>query len=430
MDKRKQKLREYLNEQDLSWQILFGLFYLNHLGLIKKEFEFDIRDAVKFANDEQDFETIDEIINYLNFHEDEIAETLQKLCFKPIPWQYDLVEIVSEISGFNITQTLDKDALATAYGYALLMPEIDLNKLCSDLDKKYVTLFHSAGAKMQKLKRNFVLALDCMLWPEENADKLNFRELLNLYVPRAGIEEVIKVYKHALSPDVKLTPDERACLAFAYYSPFFYDEVNVAHGAMTEGSVFFCAETRLQEDKDFFARHRYFFEDDDDNGYDDDDDNDGDDDYDDNAEDFNDDEESADFGELIDDDIVFKDSAPFNHIAVYIDPLQRCVIDSMICDDAYANVYIEKLSMERINNSLPDFIRYHKGCLYTVEFVDSTKDLDVAQKLNYHISAYEKEIKRLNEELSQDNLTKDSQSKLESKLQVVEEQLSDCYFIS
>ena len=91
MDKRKQKLREYLDEQDLSWQILFGLFYLNHLGLIKKEFEFDIRDAVKFANDEQDFETIDEIINYLNFHEDEIAETLQKLRFKPIPWQYDLV---------------------------------------------------------------------------------------------------------------------------------------------------------------------------------------------------------------------------------------------------------------------------------------------------------------------------------------------------
>ena len=113
MDKRKQKLREYLDEQDLSWQILFGLFYLNHLGLIKKEFEFDIRDAVKFANDEQDFETIDEIINYLNFHEDEIAETLQKLRFKPIPWQYDLVEKVSEIFGFNITQTLDKDALAT-----------------------------------------------------------------------------------------------------------------------------------------------------------------------------------------------------------------------------------------------------------------------------------------------------------------------------
>ncbi|MBR1600899.1 MAG: hypothetical protein IJ677_04905 [Alphaproteobacteria bacterium] len=422
----KQKLRKYLSEQDMSWQILFGLFFLDHLGLTKEEFEFDIRDAVKFADCEQDYEAIYEIIDYLNFHEDEIAETLQNLRFKPIPWQYDFIEIVSKASGFNITQTLDRDALTAAYGYALIVPEIDFKRLCSDLDRKYVALFNSAGAKMQKLKRNFVLALECMLWAEENADKLNFRELLNLYIPRAGIDEVIKAYKHAVSPDVKLTKDEKACLAFAYYSPFFYDEVNIANGKMPEGSVFFCAETRLQEDKDFFARHRNFYENEE-NDDDDDDDNYGDEDYFSEQDEYNESDESENF---VDDNINFQDSAPFNHLAVYVDPLKRCVIDSMICDNAYANVYIEKLSFERMNNSLTDFIRYNKGCLYTVEFVNNIKELDVAQKLNYHIDGYEKEIKRLNEELERDNLNQADQSELESKLQVIEEQLSDCYFIS
>ncbi|MBQ8481692.1 MAG: hypothetical protein IJ532_04090 [Alphaproteobacteria bacterium] len=423
MDKRKQQLRAYLAEQDLSWQILFGLFFLNHLGLIREEFEFDIRDAVKFCNDEQDYETVYSIIDFLSFHEDEIAETMQELRFKPISWQYDFIEKISDLSGFNITQTLDKDALATAYGYAILIPEIDLEAISKELDDKYLRLFQSAGAKMQKLKRNFVLALECMLWPEDGAENLNFRELLARYVPRAGITEVIKVYKQALSPDVKLSSEEKECLAFAYYSPFFYDEVNIAHGTMPEGSIFFCAETRLQEDKDFFAKNRNFFEDDDDS----------DDDGDDDDEEYSEQEgfdEGDKYGEFDDNDVNFEDSAPFNHIAVYIDPLQRCVIDSMICDDAYANVYIEKLPFERINNSLPDFIRYNKGCLYTVEFVNSTKDLDVAQELNYHIEAYEKEIERLNFKLTQSNLTQAMQSELESKLEVVEGQLSDCYFIS
>lgn len=421
MDKRKQMLRKYLDEQDLSWQILFGLFFLKHVGLSDKEFEFDIGDTVKFANDEQDFETIYSIIEYLNFHEDEIAQTIQKLCFKPVSWQYDFIDRVSEITGFNIQQTLDKDSLTTAYGYALLAPQINIQNLCNELDLKYVQLFKSASEKMKKLKRNFVLALECMLWPEKNADKMNFRELLNLYVPHAGIDEVVRVYKHALSSDIKLTTEEKSCLAFAYYSPFFCDEVNIANGSIPEGSIFFCAEARLQEDKDFYNQYLRI---DDSENYDDEDE-----DEDENAEYEDDEDENT--PPFMDEEPCFNDSAPFNHLAVYVDPLQRCIIDSMLCDNAFANVYIEKLPQEKLNCTLPDFIRYHKGCLYTVEFVDNIKNVDIAQKLNRNINLYETEIKCLNDKLQHCNdLPLCQRFELENKLSVIQDQLSDCYFIS
>jgi len=435
MDKRKQKLRKYLDEQDLSWQILFGLFFLNDVGLLKEQFEFDIRDAVKFAEDEQDFENVYSIIEFLEFHEDEICATLQKLRFKPISWQYDFIERVSAAADYKITQTLDRDALATAYGYTLLVPEINFQRLCEELDAKYIELFRSANNKMQKLKRNFVLALECMLWQEDGADKMNFRELLNLYVPRAGINAVIEAYKHALSPDVKLSTEEKECLAFAYYSPFFCDEVNIAQGNMPEGSIFFCAETRLQEDKDFYTHHRNFFEDDDEEYDGDDDDDDDENEYDgyddENDDDASDSSEKSLYERILNcDDISFKDSAPFNHLAVYIDPLQRCIIDTMLCDDAYANVYIEKFPMEKLNCTLPDFIRYHKGCFYTVEFVDNVKEVDIAQKLNRNVSAYENEINRLKSELNSPKLSLFERYQLEGKLSTAEDQLSDCYFIS
>ena len=431
MNKRKQKLRKYLAEQDMLWQILFGLFFLDRLGMRKEEFEFDIRDAVKFCNDEQDYETVYEIIDYLEFHEDEIAETLQNLRFKPISWQYDFIDRVSAFAGFNITQTLDDDALATAYGYALLVPQIDMQGLFKELDDKYAELFQSAAAKMQKLKRNFVLALECMLWQEDGTENMNFRELLHLYVPKAGIEEVIKAYKQALSPDVRLTKEEKECLAFAYYSPYFCDEIAIANGAMPEGSIFFCTETKLQEDKDFYARHRDFFEDDEDE-YDVDDDDNDDDDYDEDEDTEPDTPEKSLYDRILanEDDATFKDSAPFNHLAVYIDPLRRCIIDSMLCNDAYANVYIEKFPMEKLNCTLPDFIRYHKGCLYTVEFADNVKETDIAQKLNHNLSAYEEEISRLKSELDNPELSLFERYQLEGKLSNAEDQLRDCYFIS
>lgn len=419
--RRKQKLRKYFREQSSSWQILFGILFLNHFNLTRENFEFDIRDAIKLCNDEQDFENIYSIIEYLEYHEDEITETLQNLQFKPISWQYDFIENISALSGFKITQTLGKDALATAYGYALVVPEINFNQICQELDDKYLKLFSSASAKMQKLKRNFILALECALWEEDGIDKMNFRELLNIYIPRAGINEVIRAYKQALSPDVKLTKDEKECLAFAYYSPFFCDEVNIAHGAMPEGSIFFCTETKLQEDKDLFARNRNYFEDYDDNT-----------DFEQEDDDEEYDEENApNADDEDDDDICFDDSAPFNHLALYVDPLQRCVIDSMLCDDAYANVYIQKFPLEKLNNSLPDFIRYNKGCLYTVEFVKDVKDLDVVQKLNHHINSYQEAIEQLNNELKYSSgLSLAERFKIENKLSIKENLLNECFFVS
>lgn len=417
MDERKQKLRAYIDEQEMSWQILFGIFYLDSLGLAKENFEFDIRSVAKFCETEEDYEAVYKIADFLNFHEDEIAETLQKLRFRPVSWQYDFVKRVSELSGYEIIQTLGRDALVMAYGYALITPEINIDALTAELDAEYAKLFKSAGVKMRKLKRNFMLALDSMLWTEKDADKLNFRELLTRYVPHAGISAVIKAYKLAVSPDVKLTSDEKSCLAFAYYSPFFYDEVNVASGAMPGGSVFSCAETCMTEDKAFFDRNRDFYE----GGEEEDDD-------DDDKENAADEKQPQ--KEENPEDKVFKDSSPFNHLAVYVDPLQRCVIDSMLCDNAYGNVYIEKFASEKLNSSLPDFIRYHKGCLYTIEFVDNLKKLDVAQKLNYCVGFYEQKIKKLVTELKSGDLSDQETFKLESKLDEAEDHLADCYFIS
>ena len=102
----------------------------------------------------------------------------------------------------------------------------------------------------------------------------------------------------------------------------------------------------------------------------------------------------------------------------------------MLCNDAYANVYIEKFSMEKLNCTLPDFIRYHKGCFYTVEFVDNVKEVDIAQKLNRNLSAYENEISRLKSELDNPQLSLFERYQLEGKLSSAKDQLSDCYFIS
>lgn len=108
------------------------------------------------------------------------------------------------------------------------------------------------------------------------------------------------------------------------------------------------------------------------------------------------------------------DARASTHNAVYVDPQERCLIDTRFGDVLYANVYIERIPDDYLNNSLPDFIRCHKDCLYTVEFVDDIKKLKVAQKMlkrlnhvNYKMLVLERKRMMLcNGQWSQDDLQK------------------------
>lgn len=397
---------------------MFGLFYLKKMGFHGKDVDFDILDAVRFCNDEQDFELVYEIIEYLDFHREELGEMIAKLKARPIPWQYDFVEKVSEASGCKIIQTLECGTLYETYGYALLTEDLDIEQLVDELDSKYRALFQSAAKKMRTLKRNFVLAMECMLGADKEAENLSFRELLEHYVPLCGIDDVINVYKHAVTDEIKLSADERNCLAYAYYSPYFYDDIRLAQGKVPEGSVFSCVEAMMMEDKNYFQKNRSLFEDADD---DDDDDEDF------EERDFNDDDEEDMLEESeVDDD----DDIALSHIGIYMDPEQRCIVDSVIGDNAYAKVYIERLPNEEFTVLLPDFIRYHRGCLYSVEFVENLHELPITTKLNREIMSCYKKIKQLNEEMCADNLEPSRYSLLASKLKAVEGELLDCYFVS
>lgn len=381
MDTRKQKLRKYLDEQSLSWQILFGMCFFKRTGLLKTGVEFDIFDAVKFAQDEQDFETIYEIIEFLNFHKDEIVQMLYKLHFKPALWQQEWVEKISSAVGVKIPQTIDETSLIIAYGYALLLPEINFDSLYDELDAKYIRLYNSASDKMKKLKRNFVLSLECMLWPEKNADDLSFRELLDLYVPKAGTAEVIRVYKHALSEDVKLSAEERECWGAADYFPLLEEEISVSDNFMPE---------------DIFASD------------------------DDNDDDYGDDAYYDDFSE---------DNDSFEHFPMYVDTSQRCIVDEVLCGNHFCNVYIERQPQEKFNCSLPDFIGCCKGRLYTVEFVDNIKDVAAAQELNCFMEQTAKEVKCLYEQLRYvDEMSVYERFITEHKLNLLADRLCCCFY--
>ena len=90
-----------------------------------------------------------------------------------------------------------------------------------------------------------------------------------------------------------------------------------------------------------------------------------------------------------------KEMLSLTHHAIFVDPTERCLIDVQRTEPLYAHVYVERFPQDDLNNSLPDFIRYDKGWLFTVEFVEDIKQVEVAEKMNKLINRCKQEIIKL-----------------------------------
>ena len=382
----KKRLQNYLLSKGSLWQVMFFHFYLAQFGLHKIKCDtvrLNLEKLCGVMKDDEDIELAWDVADYVDFYEDTIDACVGILFFdRPISWQYDFIKCVSEHCQVPIIQTLNIDAITVAFCHALLDKDIDLGEICRKLDKHYMQLFVSVIHKTQMYKRNFVLALETYCGALDNAENMNFRKLLDAYIPRCGMDGIINAYRHAMTADVKLTSEERECQIFAYHSPFFFDDENLAKGKLPEGSLFNQVERRMSEDKEWFEKNRHLL--DGSTGYygDDDDDDDEDDDHEYESDNDND----AEF---------LGSEVEFNHFTFFMDQLERCVVDLRFGKEFYANVYIERFPEDELGNSLNDFIRYHNGCLYTVEMVDNLDELQVVRDLRLKLAAHKVRIARL-----------------------------------
>ena len=117
------------------------------------------------------------------------------------------------------------------------MPE-----LTRELDDTYHKLYAKIAHKQMLLKRNFSLILETTVHQRdsENAGKLNFRELVDTYLPACGLKGIDEALRQAETAETKLSAEERAVWGFSYYSPYFLNEAELQKVKFLT-AVFFCA---------------------------------------------------------------------------------------------------------------------------------------------------------------------------------------------
>ena len=375
----KQKIKSYLQNQDWMWKRVFCNFYFaqHNMNIYMFSEQFEISNIISLIQTVDELDELWQLVDYVNFHEDEIIETINNFRFcKPIAWQIDFVKSIAEKEQIPIIQTLDLDALTDAYCIALTSKGIDIDKLVKELDEKYQKLFSTVKEKFVLLKRNLFLTLESFYGKTKNndADKLNFRELLEYYIPICGSRGIIDAIKRSRTQSLKIISDEYDCLAFAYYSPYFNDEINVAQNILPDSSIIALSENFLIPFKSCWEETRHY------------------------NEDFYD---ESDEDEEENNDLETTDKQLPEYEVVYADPQKTCLIYVNLQDNFYANIYIEKFPEASYNNSLPDIIRYRKGIVYTIEFVDNLQELPFVQKLNKKLENTQKELEILTAKFEQ-----------------------------
>ncbi len=363
----KGKLRECLKHKTWLWQRFFSHFYLAKFNLspLDSEMEVEAAELIKLCHNEDDVEDMWNVVDFVDDGYDKFEKLINDFQYcRPMSWQYDFVAQIFKTELNMAVEVLNKESIVDAYCVALIN-DFDILALVNELDAKYAGIFADMARKQNVLKRNLSLILEtsyAMRFGETTA-YMNYRELVDMFVAKCGVEGIVKALKTAQTPETKLTSDEKECQAFTYYSPFFFSEEDLQK-TVPGSNIFACVEDRLQIEHDDLQELQNLKARQIGSGDDDDDD------------------EAAEVLNL-------------SHNAVYVDPLDRCVIDVRRGNPLYAHVYIEKFPEDELHNSLPDFIRYHKGWLYTVEFVDDLKQVEELQVLNQRLSATKQGILRL-----------------------------------
>lgn len=365
-------LKKSLSHKSWLWWRIFGNFYRSRYGLNAEQWQ-DLKEKLNnsaflvFCRNENDLTRLLKMVKEVDGQKERFTEAIQDLRFcRPLSWQYDFVKDVSERIGTDLLQTLEIDTLTDAYCLAYLN-NLDMVKLIADLDCKYEVIFKSTAHKIDLLRRNFSLLLEVMAprcYGDNNAE-LSFREIVERYVSRLGVKGLIDVLKKAHTPETKLSADENEVLTLAYFSPYLSDKFESIAPQVPGCDIAACLASRFVEETAYLEYLQEI------------------------VNRLSDDEDDED------EDDKAKEILAAKHCPVYFDPTERCLIDIQRTLPIYAHVYIEKFPQDDLNNSLPDFIQYKKGCFYTVEFVDDIKELAVAETLNQKLNAVKQEMLRL-----------------------------------
>ena len=360
------KIKEYLSHKTWLWQRIFGNFYLAHFGLSKSELrkmkdDFDFSSLVILCRNEDDVELFWDIAQALDLCEDEMVNIIEDIRYcRPLSWQFDFVQTINQKFGLE-WEKLELGTIADAYCIAQIH-HMNMALLCADLDKKYQKIFADAAHKTDLLRRNFSLILETQTpsYQSNNAG-LSFREMTEKYISDYGIKKMVELLKKARTSETKLSADESECMSLAYYSPFEWKNLQPISSKVLGRLLSSCVAYHLSAETAYFENLKAHID----------------------AE--NDDE----------DDDECQNIFAHKHHPIYIDSTERCLIDVQHTTPLYANVYIERFPQDDLNNSLPDFIQYKKGWLYTVEFVDDLKTLDIAENFNRKLNAVKQELIRL-----------------------------------
>lgn len=364
------ELKEFFSHKTWLWKRIFGNFYLAHydpsLQQLRNSREEDMMKFFIFYRNENDVEKFWNVVKEVDRQEEELTSAIEDLRFcRPISWQYDFVKTVSERLKINLLEKLEFYSVVDAYCLAKVNG-IDTAQLIADLDDKYSMIFASAAHKTDLLRRNFSLLLETMAPRRFNGNcaGLNFREIAERYVSCFGVKGLVETLKKARTPETKLTQDEAEVMTLAYYSLYSCNKVKDISPQVPGTNIAECVAARLAEEKEYLEKLRAL------------------------AGRYKNDDEDDENDEI-------REILSLKHSPIYLDPTEFCLIDVQRTTPLYAHVYIEKFPQNDLNNSLPDFIQYKKGCLFTVEFVEDLKKLEVAEDLNKKLNAIKQEMIRL-----------------------------------
>ena len=390
---------EFLSHKTWLWKRIFCNLYLYKHQLYDMELKTELEPEmlVRCCRNVDDLSEIWNLAEYIDSNEEELTEVIANFCYcRPIPWQYEFVRQIVQKSKRKILQTLDMQAITDAFCTAWSSRNIDLTQLLTELDRNYTVLYQELNRKQQLHKRNFSLIMETQYETHyvSNAANLNYREIVDLYLPSCGIRGIVEAMKQAQTADIKLSKEERSCQAFAYYSPYFCNEVNLCQNKLPQSSIFSCAEEYLHiETEHWNALQQALWQ----------------------AEDEDEEDEIRELMET-------------KHNAVFVDPQERCLIDVWFGKYVYANVYVQKFPLDDMNNSMSDFIRYHNGCLYTVEFVDDIRTIEVAADFLARLNSIKYAMLKM-EKACHKNPGLALKPAIKHQFEQLEEELSRCYYV-
>ncbi len=386
----KKTLRKYLISKGGIWQQVFTTLYLRRKLLLESDLprRFKVTDCVDECRSKEDVEALWKQVDELDQKFKKIANAIFAIRYqRPIPWQYEFVQLVSRLCNVNIKQTLELDAVIVAYCWGMHLEHDVLDIVCNILDERFKETIANLALKDAILKRNLCAALAEKYGTKTASDpsELKFREILDLYLGDANTSGFIPVFLSAITPEIQLFSDERSCLRFSYYTPNFSGKAENLNPAKSSAcSLFACVHEHMLKIHKQWTKLRK------------------------------------------------SDNLPepwkSKHVTVFADHNETCIIDIRVDNGFYANVYIKRSADTNcMQNAYPDFIVYRKTFLYTVEMVDDFAQIPVLDKFIKKLAAARKQLREVENKFNEEGYSPSERQLFMQEHSCLEKEIAKCY---